>query len=222
MMELHPLIRMLGESAGGRFPTADGRVEVTPAVSGQVDAIVAFTRHVVIATRVGPEEIRERVAAADLEAPMGARFVGWLESRLGAESGPVDMVLAHDGGGEAPLLMVRRGDLAHHPRVVRAGRFRTDISVYSDDERRGLVVIGRGLGDRWEMALEVDPRHRGRGLAPKLILSGVAQIPLGELVFGQVAPGNVASVRAVLAAGFSPVAAEMLFLIQGTAPISGR
>jgi len=134
----------------------------------------------------------------------------------------VDIVLAHDGGGESPFLIVPRDDLNQHQTVVRAGRFRTDIFVYSDDEQRGLVIIGRGLGDRWEMAVEVDPQHRRPGVAPHLMLSGVARIPLGGLVFGRVAPGNVASIRAFLAAGFRPVAAEILFLDQGSAPISGR
>ena len=40
----------------------------------------------------------------------------------------------------------------------------------------------------------------------------------GERVFMQVAPGNVASLRAVLAAGFHPIGAEVLFLKDGGAP----
>ena len=34
----------------------------------------------------------------------------------------------------------------------------------------------------------------------------------GDVVFAQVAPGNAASLRAFLAAGFSPIGSEVLFL----------
>jgi hypothetical protein len=37
-------------------------------------------------------------------------------------------------------------------------------------------------------------------------------VPHGELVWAQVAPGNAASVRAILAAGFAPVGAEALLV----------
>jgi RimJ/RimL family protein N-acetyltransferase len=37
-------------------------------------------------------------------------------------------------------------------------------------------------------------------------------IPKGDVVFAQVAPGNAASLRAFLAAGFRPIGSEVLFL----------
>jgi len=43
-------------------------------------------------------------------------------------------------------------------------------------------------------------------------------VPRGERVFVQVAPGNAASLRAVLAAGFHPIGAEVLLLKDGGAP----
>jgi hypothetical protein len=36
-------------------------------------------------------------------------------------------------------------------------------------------------------------------------------IPEGEYVFAQASPGNAASVRAVLAAGYRPIGSEVLF-----------
>jgi len=39
-----------------------------------------------------------------------------------------------------------------------------------------------------------------------------ASIPEGDVVFAQVAPGNAASLRAFLAAGFRPIGSEVLFL----------
>ena len=44
-----------------------------------------------------------------------------------------------------------------------------------------------------------------------MALAARALLEPGELVFAQIAPGNVASLRAALAAGFRPVAAEILF-----------
>jgi hypothetical protein len=37
-------------------------------------------------------------------------------------------------------------------------------------------------------------------------------VPAGEPLWAQVAPGNAASMRSTLAAGFVPVAAEVLFM----------
>ena len=72
-------------------------------------------------------------------------------------------------------------------------------------------MLGRGLEDRWEAAIEVVQDQRGRGLGRTLALAARALVGPGELVFAQIAPGNVASLRAALAAGFRPFAAEILF-----------
>jgi hypothetical protein len=45
-----------------------------------------------------------------------------------------------------------------------------------------------------------------------MLAAARALIPPGEPVFGQVAPGNARSLRAVLAAGFKPIGSEVLFL----------
>jgi GNAT superfamily N-acetyltransferase len=76
---------------------------------------------------------------------------------------------------------------------------------------QGLVLIGRGLEGRWEFALDVEPASRGRGIGRALASAARGLVGPGESVFAQVAPGNVASVRAVLAAGFRPFSAEILF-----------
>jgi hypothetical protein len=49
-----------------------------------------------------------------------------------------------------------------HRRVARALRYRDDVTAW---ETGGCVVLlGRGLAGRWEVAVEVDPEHRGRGM----------------------------------------------------------
>ncbi|MFC7586374.1 GNAT family N-acetyltransferase [Nonomuraea antimicrobica] len=64
------------------------------------------------------------------------------------------------------------------------------------------------MAGRWEAAVEVEPEHRGRGLGR--LLAGAARHLVPEPVWAQIAPGNAASVRAFLAAGYVPVGAEVL------------
>ena len=95
-----------------------------------------------------------------------------------------------------------------HPRVSRANRYRVDVRAYEADG--GLLVLGRGLAGRWEVAVEVDPAYRGRGLGRRLAAAAPGLLPPGEPLWAQVAPANVASLRAFLAAGYRPVGAEVL------------
>ena len=96
--------------------------------------------------------------------------------------------------------------------MQRARRLRREVAVYADLEGRGLVTLGRGLAGRWELSVEVAPAHRGAGLGRRLIAAGWRLAPAGAPLFAQVAPGNAASLRAFLAAGFRPAGAEALLL----------
>jgi hypothetical protein len=59
------------------------------------------------------------------------------------------------------------------------------------------------------------PPARGAGLGRALVTAGRDLVRAGEPVYVQVAPGNVPSLRAVLAAGgFTPVGGEILFARQ--------
>jgi hypothetical protein len=98
-----------------------------------------------------------------------------------------------------------------HPRVARATRYRTDLHVYTDGSGAGVLVVGRGLADRWEMAFEVDAVTRGRGVGRALAAAAPTLIPEGEFLFAQASPGNAASVRTLLAAGYVPIGSEVLF-----------
>jgi hypothetical protein len=180
-------------------------------------AVVGFTAHHVIAADVEPEIARNRLPADDMGAPLSAGFLLFLAGWVGAEPGTLDVVLA------APSLAVSgdmlevwgRQDLEHHPRVQRAQRFRPDVTVYAEcagDEPDGVLVVGPGVAGRWEMAFEVSIDARGRGLGRRLARTARSLVPDGEPVFAQVAPGNVASLRACLAAGYQPIAAETLFV----------
>jgi GNAT superfamily N-acetyltransferase len=72
------------------------------------------------------------------------------------------------------------------------------------------VLLGRGLARRWEVAFEVHPDSRGRGLGRQLAESAAALLPEDEPVFAQVSPGHAASLKAVLAAGYRPLCGEVL------------
>ncbi len=112
--------------------------------------------------------------------------------------------------GPLPLDLEPRDDLAAHPRVARANRYRDRLRVFADRNGGAMLLLGRGLAGRWEIAFEVEPDRRGHGLGRALATAARHLNPRDEPLFAQVTPGNVASVRALLAAGYAPVASEVL------------
>jgi GNAT superfamily N-acetyltransferase len=213
------LLRLLEDAAGGIPPPADGVVEVWPAPDGPVDAVLAFTAHHVIAAGVEPDLVAAQLPHGDLSAPMGAPFLGWLGERLGRRPGSLDVVLAAEGLGRPPPLELTPGiDLDRHERVAHALRYRNDLEVWTAQEGAGVLVLGRGLAGRREVAFEVDPARRNRGLGRSLAAAARHLTPPGEPLFAQVAPGNAASLRVVEAAGFRPIGAEVLFHRGGAGP----
>jgi GNAT superfamily N-acetyltransferase len=213
------LLRLLHDAASGTPPPADGLVEVWPAPAGPVDAVLGFTAHHVVAAGVDPDLVAAWLPDEDLSAPMGAAFLGWLGERLGSRPGSLDVVLAAEGlGGTPPLKLVPGVDLDRHGRVARALRYRDDLEVWTAEGGAGVLVLGRGLAGRREVAFEVEPAWRNRGLGRLLVAAARQLSPPGEPLFAQVAPGNVASLRVVEAAGFRPVGAEVLFRRGGPDP----
>jgi GNAT superfamily N-acetyltransferase len=208
----HPLLGVLLDAARGRPPAPDGAVEVLPGLPGPVDAVLAFTAHHLVVADVDPELVAARLPDGDLAAPMSPAFLAWLGGRLGSRPGSLDVVLAAEGlGGEPPLELRRVADRGGHQRVVEALRHRADLEVWSDPERAGMLLLGRGLAGRRELAFEVEPGRRDRGLGRRLVAAARHLTPPGEPLFAQVAAGNAASLRALQAAGFRPLGAEVLF-----------
>lgn len=202
---------MLQAAARGSFPPADGTVAVTAAPAGPADAIVAFTWHAVVASPLDRSAVTA-LGASDPAAALRRDVVSALASRLATAPGSLDAVLASADPGEDALGLVPAPASASHPRAVRAARYRTDVRVLSDPRHRVVVVLGRGLTGRWEVSLEVAEADRGGGLGAAAIRAARAQVPAHEPLFAQVAPGNAASLRAFLAAGFRPIGAELLLL----------
>ncbi len=204
---------VLAEVVAGRPPAPDGLVEVVPQPPGPVAGILAFAAHHMVAADVDPAWVHARLAPGDYAAPVGPSFVRDLGDLLGREPDNLDVVLAGHGRGRRPALPLAPVEPDDdHPRVQRALSYRTDLRCFETTDGAGLVILGRGLARRWELAFEVQPPARGRGLGRALASAGLDLAPPGQPVFVQVAPGNVTSLRAVLrAGGFTPVGGEILF-----------
>jgi hypothetical protein len=209
---VHPLLGVLLEAARGRPPQPDGRVDVLPPLPGPVDAMVAFTAHSYVVADVDPELARSQLRRDDPGAASLPAFLAWLAAQLGTRAGQLDIVLAASGLTGAPPVQIQpRTDLEHHRRVARAGRYRGELRVFASPGAGGVLVLGRGLAGRWEVAFEVEPEQRGHGLGRALALAARHLVSPDEPVFVQVSPGNAASLRAVLAAGYRPLGGEVLF-----------
>lgn len=211
-----PLRAILLEAANDHFPPADFAVDVLePAADARADAVISFSGHSLVVARVDEAKVRRQLPSDDPGAPLSAPFLAWLGKQLKCEPGVVDVVLvAHPGWISPKALRLEPATGAavdRHDRVRRARRYRSDVTVHTDAEHRGIVIVGRGLAGRLEVSIEVAPEHRGRGLGADLARAALALAPAGEPLFAQVSPGNVASLRAFLGAGYRPIGSEVLF-----------
>lgn len=202
----HPLRTILDAAARGGLPPADGSVTVLPAVSERDAGVVSFTGCAVVFADVSPAWVARHAAPGDVAAPLVLAALAAHTDR-GIET--VDLLaVAGPLPGEPQLSLTEVFD-PDHPRTARAVRHRDDVRAWTSPEG-GTVVVGRGVAGRWEVAIEVPEAARGRGLGRRLAGAGRRLVPAGEPVWAQVAPANAASVRALLAAGFTPVGAEAL------------
>jgi len=210
----HPLADVIEDAANGRFPPVDGGWHrVTPWKQG-LEAVVAFTGHAVFAVDAATTD--ESLAGLGADG-----FGGAHDPRLVAElAGPrgwidsLDALLVGRGLGSEPTSsrLVSRPDLASHPRVHFAATNRADVRVFGleDPEQSSVVVLARGVAGLPEISFELDPDDRG-GAGAALVRDGLRLVPDSELVCAAAAPGNAASLRALLTAGFVPLGSLQLF-----------
>jgi GNAT superfamily N-acetyltransferase len=124
----------------------------------------------------------------------------------GRQAHTIDMLCVASALPGPPPIALTAGPDPAHPRLARALRYRDAVRAWRADG--GIATLGRGIADRWEVSIEVDPRRRGAGLGRALAAAARHLLPAGTPLWAQIAPANAASVRAFLAAGFQPVGAE--------------
>jgi len=170
--------------------------------------VTAFPGHVVVAADIDHAWLEPWTRDGDIATPMSPRFLTALEDRLGLTSGCIDaLVLGAPLAGPPPLELTPLDD-STHPRVARARLYRDDVRVWTHGP--AVLIISRGVAGRWEAAIEVDDQARSAGLGRSLALAARHLVPEPRPVWAQIAPGNAASLRAFLAAGYLPVGGEVL------------
>jgi hypothetical protein len=209
---------LITEAAAGRYPAADGGWRRVPPWRPGLEGIVAFTGHAVLA--VAPDIPNARIIGLGADGFGGAHDPRLIAALAGPDGwiDVLDVLLAGRGTGEAsgtgagPQL-VDRPDLAAHPRARFAAEIRDRRRVlgYPDRGRSALAVISTGLAGLTELSFELEPERRGASGAAALIRDALSTVPAGELVVAASAPGNAASLRALLSTGFSPLGSLQLF-----------
>jgi GNAT superfamily N-acetyltransferase len=173
-------------------------------------AVVSFPGHIVVSADVPADWVAARLPDGDLSAPMNPPFLTEICAELGRRVNNIDMLLIAAPAPGPPQLPLAVVDDLEHIRVRRARRYREAVTVWTTPG--GVLVLGRGLAGRWEAAIEVDESARDRGLGRALAAAARHLVPGDRAVWAQIAPGNAASVRAFLAAGYAPVGAEALLV----------
>ena len=205
------LAYLLGRAAADKFPPADGSVEILAQPSKRDAGVIALTAFAVVFADTNPGWIAAQLPADDLSAPLSASFLCALSQCLGREAGSIDMLTCAaplPGAPSRELTLAEIDPTEPHARIARALRYRDDVRAWQT--AGGVIVLGRGVAGRWETAIEVDPQCRSAGLGRQLATAARHLVPEGEPVWAQIAPGNAASVRAFLRAGFLPIGAEVL------------
>jgi hypothetical protein len=201
------LAALFADVLDGRFPPPDGgfRVVAPDRTTGQ-HAALCFTGHAVVAT----DRTHEQVAALGVDGYGGAHHPDALRALAGPGGwiGVLDSVLVAYGTGVGGTPLQRTAALDDHPRVAYAREIRVAVEVLADE--RGLVTLGKGLGARTELGLELTDAPTGQQAGRALLRDVLAEIPADEAVWASCSPGNARSLRALLAVGFTPVGSEVL------------
>lgn len=210
----HPLGQLIASAADGQFVPVDGGWQRVPPWRPNLEGIVSFTGHAVLA--LAPQTSDDLLVTLGVDGFGGAhdpRLItalagpdGWIDS--------LDVLLTGRGTGSTAVArrLVHRPDLAGHPRAQFAATIRDHLEIlgYPDRDRSALAILSRGLAGLRELSFEIEPEHRG-GAGAALIRDALGAVPSGQLVVTAVAPGNAASLRALLSAGFTPVGSLQLF-----------
>jgi GNAT superfamily N-acetyltransferase len=207
------LAAVLAGVAAGRFPPPDGGITIVPAPSPRDAGVLGFTAHAVIFADADPAWVTAQLPAGDLAAPLSPAFLQALCQHTGREMHTIDMLCTAPARPGPPPIALSAEPGRSHPRVARALRYRDDVRAWRADG--GVVLLGQGIAGRWEASIEVDPGRRGHGVGRALAAAAQHLLPAGTPLWAQISPANAASVRAFLAAGFTPVGAEAHLIPRG-------
>lgn len=197
---------------GGDFPPTDLGVTLLPAAGAGTAAVLGFTAHTVIAADLDPAWLAEHLPPGDPGAAFNPPFLGRLERHLDLRVNNIDLLTLAPPKPGPPSFVLQKIDDRFHPRVRRALRYRDDVTVWSCPG--GILIIGRGLGGRWEAAVEVEPEARGKGLGRALAEAAAHLVPEDRPIWAEIGVGNAASVRAFLAAGYLAIGEEALLVAR--------
>jgi GNAT superfamily N-acetyltransferase len=164
----------------------------------------------VVAAAVTPGWLSAHLRPGELSEAFTPPFLGALAAQTGRRVPAIDLVTLAPFRASGSEVRLEPVDVSDHPRVRRAHRYRTEVRVWTTPG--AMIAIGRGLGGRWEVSMEVEPAYGNRGLGRALARAARALVPDGRPLWAQIAPGNAASVRAFLAAGYVPVGQEALLV----------
>ena len=178
--------------------------------------MLSFPGFVVVAADVDRLWVDSWMGDGDFARPTCPPFLDALEDLLRVEADALDVVLLAGPLAGAPQIELTRLTDHEHPRVTRALRFRSDVRVWTS--QHGVLVLGRGLAGRWEVAVEVSPDAQNHGHGRALAEAARHLVPEGRAVWAQIAPGNASSLRAFLAAGYQPVGSEVLLVPPARLP----
>jgi hypothetical protein len=213
----HLLARLISGAAAGRFPAVDGGWRRVPPWRPGLEGIIAFTGHAVLA--LAPDITDKRLADLGVNGLGGAHDPRLIVALAGPDAwiDSLDVLMIGRGTDSGPPgarpRLDDRPDLAAHHRALFAAQIRDRPRVlgYPDRRRSAVVVFSRGLAGLTEIGFELEPERRGAGGGAELIRDALSSLPLGQLVVAAVAPGNAASLRAAMTAGFAPIGSMQLF-----------
>ncbi|WP_217143882.1 GNAT family N-acetyltransferase, partial [Streptomyces sp. AC627_RSS907] len=203
---------ILDAAARGVLPAADGGTTVVPQHGPRDAGVITFTAHSVVFTGEDEGWVRGTLAPPGcdaLAASMNARFLTALGERTGRTTDTIDVLLTGAPLPGRPGVALTEVAGPGHPRVVAARRRHDAVRVWAADG--GVLVLGRGVAGRLEVAVEVAEGARQRGPGRRLV-TAARQLAGGEPVWTQMAAGNARGLRAFQAAGYRPVGSEALFV----------
>ncbi|NNM48033.1 N-acetyltransferase [Knoellia koreensis] len=211
-LERHPVAEFLLSAWHAPHGAVDGSWVRMPPWRDGLGAVLAVTGRAAV---VAPSDVTDAELSALGVDGWGQAHDPRVMSRLAGSRGWVDVldaVLVVEGTGRPDPAVVPKPGLRHHPRVSHALALRDEVEVHGyegDDET--VLTLARGVGGLAELSFELAPARRGQGGGSALAAAARGLVPEGEPLVACVSPGNVASFRALLRAGFTPIGSVQLY-----------